>query len=327
MKRRILSGLALLLLTAGAVAQNPASQGKAQAPAAAAVVAGNPQAGSTIAQSGGQNGVTACVGCHGAQGEGNAAAGFPRIAGQPQAYLLRQLNAYANGQRDNPVMGPIAKAMQPQQRSDTSAWYASLGKTAGPAISKAAPAGVLARAKLLANVGSDSLQVQACVNCHGPNGAGEAPDYPSLAGQHASYLTAVMAEWKSGARKTDPSGQMPLIAQRLGDQDVAALAAYYAAQSTTPASAQEGNVAAGTLARPAVAAAAGSAGPSAAGANTATSGSGTEQGAPLTGGNQGPGGGGGTNVGKDTADKNNGGNRQNQPGAPAPAPAPPKKQQ
>jgi cytochrome c553 len=347
MKRRILPGLALLLLTAGALAQNPASQGKAQAPAAAAVVAGNPQAGSTIAQSGGQNGVTACVGCHGAQGEGNAAAGFPRLAGQPQAYLLRQLNAYANGRRDNPVMGPIAKAMQQQQMLDTSAWYASLGKAAGPAASAAgtpgakttsstaantgatAPAAVLARGKLLANVGSDSLQVQACVNCHGPNGAGEAPDYPSLAGQHASYLTAVMAEWKSGARKTDPSGQMPLIAQRLGDQDVAALAAYYAAQNTTPASAQEGNVAAGTLARPAVAAAAGSAGPSAAGANTATSGSGTEQGAPLTGGNQGPGGGGGTNVGKDTADKNNGGNRQSQPGAPAPAPAPapPKKQQ
>src|SRR4051812_47056938 len=120
MKRRILSGLVLLLLSAVAVAQNPAGQAKAQTPATA-VVAGNPQAGSTIAQSGAQNGVTACVGCHGAQGEGNAAAGFPRLAGQPQAYLLRQLNAYVNGHRGNPVMGPIAKAMQQQQMLDTSA--------------------------------------------------------------------------------------------------------------------------------------------------------------------------------------------------------------
>lgn len=330
MKPHGASGVVLFGLAAavGAVAQ---AQTQTRAPAAAAGVAGNAQAGGTLAQSGGQNGVTACVTCHGAQGEGNAAAGFPRLAGQPQAYLLRQLNSYANGHRDNPVMGPIAKAMQQQQILDVSAWYASLVKAAAPAASTppgakgAPPAAVLARGKLLANVGSEPLQVQACVNCHGPNGAGEAPDYPSLAGQHASYLTAAMAEWKAGNRKTDPSGQMPLIAQRLGDQDVASLAAYYASQRTTPASTQDGNVAAGTPARPAVAAAAGGSGPSAAGAGAAVSGSGTEQGAPLTGGNQGPGGGGGTNIGKETPDKSKSG----QPNAPVPAPnpSPPKKQQ
>jgi cytochrome c553 len=242
----------------------------------------------------GADGVTACISCHGAQGEGNAVAGFPRLAGQPPFYLERQMSAFADGRRDNPVMSPIAKAMTAQQRLDSSAWYASVdpAKAAGaqPGAAAKPDAARQKRALALANQGDDKLQVQACINCHGPNGAGEAPAYPYLAGQHAAYLTAAMAEWKSGARKTDPSGQMPTIAARLGEQDVAALASFYAAQ-TAQAPALRTNVAAGSVARPAVAARADASGPRASAA--APQGVGTEQGAPLTGGNQGQGGGGG----------------------------------
>jgi cytochrome c553 len=187
----------------------------------------SPERGQQLANSGG-DGVVACVGCHGAQGEGNPAGGFPRLAGQPAFYLERQMNAFADGRRENPVMTPIAKAMNAQQRRDSSAWYASLNpkQAAAPAKPNATQQ---KRALALSNQGDDSKQVQACINCHGPGGAGEAPAYPYLAGQHATYLTAAMIEWKSGVRKTDPSGQMPAIASRLSDQDVAALAAYYAA--------------------------------------------------------------------------------------------------
>lgn len=279
--------------------------------------------GAAIAQGGAQGGVTACVGCHGARGEGNAQAAFPRLAGQTSAYLRRQMRSFSDGSRANSVMSPIAKAMQPQQMLDVSAWYASLdserGDEAGSTAGAKPAEAVLERGRLLATTGSESLRVQACANCHGPKGAGEAPDYPALAGQHASYLTAAMAEWKTGARKTDPGQQMPLIAQSLNDDDVAALAAYYAAQRAPPTSAQENNLAAGTLARPAIAAAADAAGPrgaaggaaGAAGAVTAgaaATGTGTEQGAPLTGGNQGPGGGGGTNAANANANANTGTN-------------------
>jgi len=265
----------------------PQAQQQARQPASA-------ERGRQLAEKG-ADGVTACLSCHGAQGEGNAAAGFPRLAGQPSFYLERQMSAFADGRRDNPVMSPIAKAMTAQQRLDSSAWYASVdpAKAAGaqPGAAAAKPdAARQKRALALANQGDDKLQVQACINCHGPNGAGEAPAYPYLAGQHAAYLTAAMAEWKSGARKTDPSGQMPTIAARLGDQDVAALAAFYAAQ-TAQAPALRTNVAAGSAARPAVAARADASGPRA--TATAPQGVGTEQGAPLTGGNQGQGGGGG----------------------------------
>jgi cytochrome c553 len=274
----------------------------------------SPQSGQQLATSGG-NGVTACVACHGAQGEGNPAGGFPRLAGQPAFYLERQMNAFADGRRDNPVMSPIAKAMNAQQRRDTSAWYATLNPKPAGAAAKA-DAVRHKRAVTLSTLGDDSKQVQACINCHGPNGAGEAPSYPYLAGQNATYLTAAMAEWKSGARKTDASGQMPVIAARLSDQDVAALSAYYAAQPAQ-APALRTNVAAGSSAKPAVAARADAPGPRGGGGTQATQGVGTEQGAPLTGGNQGPGGGGGTQ-----------GNQPQQGGQPASRqqPAPPPKE-
>jgi cytochrome c553 len=280
----------LLTLACAAGAQAPSAAPARPAGAQQAT----PQAGQQIATAGAANGVTACSACHGARGEGNPAGNFPMLAGQPQAYLARQMTAFANGTRPNAVMTPIAKAMTAQQVLDVSAWYASLDPP--PAAKPAAPpaAGLTQRGTALATKGDEAKQVQACANCHGPGGAGEAPTYPALGGQHAGYFVAAMAEWKSGARKTDPSAQMPAIAKKLDDGDVAALAAYYAAQPPQ-APAKRVNVAAGSAARPAVAARAGSSGPPAGAAAAPTpQGVGSEQGAPLTGGSQGAGGGGGT---------------------------------
>ena len=290
--RALLAAL-LMALACAAGAQAPSRQATPARPAAAQH--GSPEAGQQIAAAGSANGVTACTTCHGAKGEGNPAGNFPLLAGQPEAYLAHQLLAFANGTRANDVMTPIAKAMTQQQVRDVSAWYASLGPPAAAAGTPAAkPAAALKqRGVALATTGDEAKQVQACANCHGPGGAGEAPSYPALAGQLAGYLTAAMAEWKTGARKTDPSGQMPAIAKKLDERDVAALAAYYAAQPPR-APALRVNVAAGSAARPAVAARAGGSGPPSGSGAPAPQGVGSEQGAPLTGGSQGPGGGGGT---------------------------------
>ncbi|PQP01947.1 hypothetical protein C5614_01375 [Massilia phosphatilytica] len=284
---------------AGELAQQNAGGGEANAlgvPGAAAAPAGgqaNLQAGQQLATSGTENGVTACVGCHGAQGEGNAAGGFPRIAGQSAAYLGKQLGAYANGARVNPIMAPIAKAMNAEQIRDVSAYYASLGEAPGAAGVAKSPAAGSDRGSTLSAIGDDAKGVQACANCHGPGGVGNQPAYPYLAGQHANYLTAAMAAWKNGARKTDSSGQMTHIAQALADADVAALSAYFSAQPAPPSAAKWVNIPVGSSQRPVVAAAADAPGPRGAGGATVRA-TGTEQGAPTTGGGQGPGGGGGT---------------------------------
>ena len=226
-------------------------------------VVGNANAGQQIAASGAANGVTACVSCHGANGEGNAGGGFPRLAGQSQYYLSKQMAAFASGSRNNPIMSPIAKAMNEQQMRDVSAWYASVETSsagavgtgqagnassgAGGTVNKGGgKVGSGDRGQTLASVGDESKRVQACANCHGPNGAGEPPPYPYLAGQHASYLKAAMAEWKSGARNTDGSGQMPSIAKALSDADVEALANFYAAQPAPPPAGKTLNIAAGS---------------------------------------------------------------------------------
>ena len=250
-----------------------------------------------VSQGAPENGVPACASCHGARGEGMAAGGFPRLAGQSAAYLARQIESFRQDARSHPVMSPIAKAMTQAQNQAAAAYYAGLAAApagVAPARQPAAPPNAAAartdsgeqRGLRLASVGDDAAQVQACANCHGPGGAGEPPAYPYLAGQHAAYLVSALGQWKNGSRKNDPSSQMPAIAARLNDSDITALAAYYASQPAPSRS-----LAANAPPRAARSTPAGRGGPPAA---QPSQGAGTEQGAPLTGGSQGPGGGGGT---------------------------------
>ncbi|HEV7821179.1 MAG TPA: c-type cytochrome, partial [Burkholderiales bacterium] len=130
-----------------------------------------------------------CAGCHGAQGEGNSAANFPRIAGQPQYYLAKQLTDYANGRRRNAVMEPIAKGLAAADRDAIAAYYSQMAPTA-PAATAQNTAGSGGRANELSRAGDARLGVQACNNCHGPDGSGEPPVFPYLAGLDAKYLHA-----------------------------------------------------------------------------------------------------------------------------------------
>ena len=162
-----------------------------------------------------------CAGCHGMAGEGRPAGGYPAIAGQPQAYLERQLEAYVDGRRADPVMSPLAKRLSREERKQVAAHFSSLQSPA------ATPTAGSARGRLLATVGDNELRVQACENCHGPGGTARAPFMPYLAGLHREYLRRELLAFRSGARRTDPSGQMSFIAQHLTEEDIAALAAHY----------------------------------------------------------------------------------------------------
>jgi cytochrome c553 len=274
----LVSLIATLSITAGlAVVMAVQAQNPSASPGSNTGSSKDDNAGKQIATSGAPNGVTACATCHGAQGEGNAASNFPRIAGQPQAYLARQLVSYVNGSRNNAIMNPIAKALTQQQIQAVSAYYAGLSapspkKPASQAATKAEK-----RGQILATVGDDKIGVQGCANCHGPAGVGEPPNYPYLASQHNGYLIAALGEWKSDSRKTDPSQQMNIISKRLSDDDIAATAAYYSAQPAPLPATQRINIPSGSAARPAMPAAQPSTN-----AQPTTS-AGTEQGSPTTG--------------------------------------------
>lgn len=199
--------------------------------AAVAAVLGSPagaaaadaQAGRSIAMQGNGHGALACVSCHGAKGAGNAAAGFPRLSSQEPGYLAKQLHDFKNGSRNNPVMKPIAAALSDADIAAVAAYYSAQQAPATPA-----PKPDSAEGEDLALRGDWDHDIPACVSCHGPGGKGVGGTFPALAGQHASYISAQIAAWKNGARHNDPNDLMKVIAERLREDQIDAVAAYFA---------------------------------------------------------------------------------------------------
>jgi cytochrome c553 len=68
--------------------------------------------------------VPACMACHGEKAEGNGP--IPRLAGQQQAYLARQLEAFASMARANEIMHENSKDLTPEQISEVTAYLATL---------------------------------------------------------------------------------------------------------------------------------------------------------------------------------------------------------
>jgi cytochrome c553 len=182
--------------------------------------------GAAIAEHGTAAGAPACVACHGARGEGNPANGFPRLAGLPAPYIRAQLSAYADGQRENTVMAPIATILSADEAQAVSFYFAGLP---APDLPNSPPVAVGPGA-LLALDGRWSAKLPPCVACHGPGGIGVGSSFPPLAGQPAPYLEAQLEAWQQGKRPPGPLGLMQAVARRLSPSDIAAVAQWFAAQ-------------------------------------------------------------------------------------------------
>jgi cytochrome c553 len=85
-------------------------------------------------------------------------------------------------------------------------------------------AGTVAAADLKAG---EAKAKEVCQACHGLDGNSPSADFPKLGGQRADYLAKALRDYKSGARK---NAIMTGFAGTLSPQDIANLAAYYAAQ-------------------------------------------------------------------------------------------------
>jgi cytochrome c553 len=168
-----------------------------------------------------------CEACHGAHGEGMAAAHVPRIAGQSAEYLKKQLDNYADGTRDNPIMSNFAKALSEKQRIKFAMQYASMTAPPSPQP-KTLNAVQLARGHQLAFQGDERERVQACNSCHGPDGIGVLHAAPYLAGQSADYIASALKSFQQGTRKNDAGELMRSAAKQLNDADVIAISSYFA---------------------------------------------------------------------------------------------------
>lgn len=189
---------------------------------------GDPAAGQQLVMQGDGKGGAPCLACHGVDGAGNDAAGFPRLAGLDAGYLARQLRDYRDGRRSDPIMLPNAANLSDQQIDDVAAYYQ--GQSAQPT-----PAGaddsVLALGEKLVKQGDWDNYIAPCESCHGPDSQGVGSTFPALAGQHAGYLRKQLEAWQSGARTNDENQLMLAIAGRLNPQQIEAVAAYLSHQS------------------------------------------------------------------------------------------------
>ncbi|CAA9892433.1 Cytochrome c553 [Candidatus Methylobacter favarea] len=192
----------------------------------------------------GKEKAAACTACHGENG--NSMVGtFPKLAQQHASYLQKQLQAFKDGSRNNPIMSPMAMALSAEDMVDISAYYAAQKVSANtlPVLDAdedkkpaAAEAGKTTKAedpmqKLLAQ-GSDlyrngdlGREVSACIACHGPSGEGNKPAaFPALKSQHADYLIKALMDFKSGARSNNPDNMMHMIAKKMTDEEIKAVA-------------------------------------------------------------------------------------------------------
>jgi cytochrome c553 len=158
----------------------------------------------------------ACMPCHGVGGN-PASQSYPRLAGQPPAYLIQQLTAFASGERANATMAPLALDLGADQIKRLSAFFASQPVTANAPFA-ADPARVK-KGELVAKTAS-------CAACHGAELQGQDTN-PRLAGQGSTYLAKQLHDFKGGARR-DPQGVMASIATPLSDDDITNVSQYLA---------------------------------------------------------------------------------------------------
>ena len=153
----------------------------------AAMGDGGADLGARIALQGTPNGVAPCMACHGVDGAGMAAAGYPRIAGLDAGYMVKQLGDFRSGKRNNPTMMPMAKGLTEEEMAAVSAHYAALPVPAAAAGPRVDPAAKIASD--LARWGDwTGRGLPACEQCHAPGGNGVGSSFPGIAGQHRHGL-------------------------------------------------------------------------------------------------------------------------------------------
>lgn len=169
-----------------------------------------------------------CGGCHGFDGNSEDAT-FPRLAGQYEAYIAKQVVDFQKGLRtNNETMAAMAATVASvEDARDIGAYFRKqkmAKKPLQPVDNKLAEKG-----EKLFHEGNPKNNVYACVNCHGERGRGKGPNvsaFPVIGGQHRDYLIKELKDFREGTRSNDPAGMMSDIAKRLTEEEIQALANY-----------------------------------------------------------------------------------------------------
>lgn len=165
-----------------------------------------------------------CAACHGADGN-SMVPNWPKIAGQHEAYLLRQIHLIKDGARNVPEMVGIVPGLSDQDMADLSAYFAAQSMAGGVADESSVELG-----ERIFRAGNAETGVPACMACHGPAGEGNPlSGYPALAGQHSVYTSNLLTRFRAGENWGEddaPSHVMNGVAAELSDEEIQAVASY-----------------------------------------------------------------------------------------------------
>jgi len=169
-----------------------------------------------------------CSACHGTDGN-SAIAMNPKIAGQHEGYLVKQLTEFRLASRtggkegrNNAVMNGMAAALSDQDIADLAAYFSSQDQKAGET-----PEDVIEAGQALYRGGDADREITSCISCHGPEGKGMGlAGFPVISGQHAEYTSSQLKMFRDGTRANDMNGMMRGIAAKLTDEDIEILSKY-----------------------------------------------------------------------------------------------------
>lgn len=162
-----------------------------------------------------------CAACHGADGNSGTPA-YPKLAKQHPEYLVKQLQEFKSGKRDNAIMKGFATALSEDDMKNIAYWLTT--KEAKPGFAKDKE--LVTLGERIYRGGIADRQVPACAGCHSPTGAGIPSQYPRLSGQHSDYAIAQLTAFREGVRKNNL--QMTQVAAKLNDREIKAVSDYVA---------------------------------------------------------------------------------------------------
>ncbi|MFM1547228.1 MAG: c-type cytochrome [Candidatus Pseudothioglobus sp.] len=189
------------------------------------IAAGDAEAGQTKSAT--------CMGCHGLAGNSEIAS-FPKLAGQGEAYLLKQLQNFKSGERNNAIMAGVASLLSEQDMMDIAAYYSiqTISENSAKGDAKTIELG-----RKIYVGGKMDTQTTACIACHGPKGLGiPTAGFPSLSAQHADYIAVQLKAFRqysineqTGSDDVSRTNEMMVnVAKGLTTVEIEALAQYIA---------------------------------------------------------------------------------------------------
>ncbi|WP_190600589.1 c-type cytochrome [Candidatus Vesicomyidisocius sp. SY067_SCS001] len=174
-----------------------------------------------------------CISCHGVHGNSVVAA-FPKLAGQGEGYLLKQLQDFKSNTRQDAIMKGIVASLTDNDMENLAAYFSKQTITQGITVKSVN----IDLGKKLYRGGNKSKSITACIACHGPTGSGiPSAKFPALTYQNATYIAKQLINFRQYAyntqmdtsapeRSNDYEGMMRNITKHLSNAEIEAVSQY-----------------------------------------------------------------------------------------------------